>query len=215
MIKLYQDILDDKRQVVFKKLKPLTDYGGVLAGGTAIALQLNHRRSEDFDIFFPGLITDELKQTLFSIIDKPVEKRLDNPRQLTVTDGGGIKTSLVIHEFTPLYQTIKTDSLPLFSLADLASNKAFTLGKRGAWRDYVDLFFMIKSKFVSLPQIIKETKARFREQFSEKLFLEQLVYNKDIVDFNVDYVSEKYNQGEIMAFFENVVKDFLRENILE
>lgn len=215
MTKLYQDVLDDRRQAVFKKLKPLTDYGGVLAGGTAIAMQLNHRRSEDFDIFFPDLITDKLKQTLFSIIDKPIEKRLDNSRQLTVTDGGGIKTTLVIHEFAPLYQTIKTDSLPLFSLADLASNKAFTLGKRGTWRDYVDLFFMIKSKFVPLPQIIKETKARFREQFSEKLFLEQLVYNKDIVDFNVDYVNKKYGQGQIMTFFKNTVKNFLQENVLE
>ena len=213
MIKLYPEILDKPRQEVFKSLRIFTRYGGILAGGTAIALQLNHRRSEDFDIFFPGPITEKLKRTLFSVTEKPIEKRLDNSRQLTITNGQGIKITLVIHEFKPLYNVVKTDSLPLFHLADLASNKAFTVGKRGVWRDYVDLFFLLKSKSASLSQIIKEAEKRFGGQFSAKLFLEQLVYNKDIFDFQIDYIGKKYVPEEVMSFLEKTEKDYLEESV--
>ena len=79
-----------------------------------------------------------------SITEKPISIRLDNSRQLTLSDRDGIKVTLVIHEFAPLYPVIQTGGSPLFHLADLASNKAFTVGKRGVWRDYVDLFYLLK-----------------------------------------------------------------------
>lgn len=214
MTRLYLDVLDKPRQAVFKQLRKLAVYGGVLAGGTAIALQLRHRRSEDFDVFFPVLITDKLKKLLFSITDKPIKTRLDNPRQLTVVNGQGIKITLVIHEFPSLRRIVETSSLPLFNLADLASNKAFTIGKRGVWRDYVDLFFLLKSKSVSLGQIIKEAEKRFGDQFAAKLFLEQLVYREDVVDFKIDYIGKNYTPKEVMLFLEKAVKQYLEEEIL-
>ena len=47
------NILDKKRQEVLKKLSFLKEkeYGFYLAGGTAVALQLGHRDSIDFDFF--------------------------------------------------------------------------------------------------------------------------------------------------------------------
>lgn len=214
MTKLYLDVLDEPRRKVFEKLSVFTRYGGVLAGGTAMALQLNHRRSEDFDIFFPNLITKQLRRKLISITERPINIRLDNSRQLTLSDKDGIKITLVIHEFVPLYPVTRTASLSLFNLSDLASNKAFTVGKRGVWRDYVDLFYLLKLKLVSLEQIIEETEKRFGDLFSAKLFLEQLVYNKDIFDFEIDYIGRKYAPKEVMSFLEKVEKDYLVKNVL-
>ena len=214
MTKLYLDVLDEPRRKVFERLSVFTRLGGVLAGGTAMALQLNHRRSDDFDIFFPSLITNESRRRLISITEKPINIRLDNSRQLTLSDKNGIKVTLVIHEFPPLYPVINTVSLPLFHLADLASNKAFTVGKRGVWRDYADLFYLLKFKLISLEQIIKEAEKRFGDQFSAKLFLEQLVYNKDIFDFRIDYIGKKYTPEEVMSFLEKVEKDYLIKNVL-
>lgn len=214
MTKLYLDVLDKPRREVFKRLNVFTRLGGILVGGTAMALQLNHRRSEDFDIFFPGLITNELRRALLSITEKPINIRLDNDRQLTLSDRNGIKVTLAIHEFAPLYPVVKTAGLPLFHLSDLASNKAFTVGKRGVWRDYVDLFYLLKSRLVSLDQIIKEAEKRFGDQFSAKLFLEQLVYNKDIFDFRIDYIGKKYTPEEVMSFLEKAERNYLRKNVL-
>ena len=98
--------------------------------------------------------------------------------------------------------------------SDLASNKAFTVGKRGVWRDYVDLFYLLKFKLISLEQILKEAEKRFGDQFSAKLFLEQLVYNKDIFDFRIDYIGKKYTPEEVMFFLEKTEKGYLKKNVL-
>ena len=95
-------------------------------------------------------------------------------------------------------------------LADLASNKAFTIGKRGIWRDYVDVFFLLKFKLVSLDQVIEEANKRFEDQFSAKLFLEQLVYTKDIVDFNIDFLGKACLPEEINSYLEDEVKEYIK-----
>ena len=47
---MHLEILDKKRQELLDTLLPyVKDY--VLGGGTALALQLNHRKSFDFDFF--------------------------------------------------------------------------------------------------------------------------------------------------------------------
>jgi len=50
MSKLYIDFFDKNRLCVWEKLKNFKDVG-ILGGGTALALQLNHRISYDFDVF--------------------------------------------------------------------------------------------------------------------------------------------------------------------
>lgn len=50
--KLYLDILDENREAILPLLKNfITDF--YLAGGTALAFQLGHRDSIDFDFFTP------------------------------------------------------------------------------------------------------------------------------------------------------------------
>ena len=78
--------------------------------------------------------------------------------------------------------------------------KAFALGRRAKWKDYVDIYFIIKN-FYSIREISDEANL-FGYQFSEKLFREQLAFHKDI-DYNeeVEYL-EGYavSQEEIKAF---------------
>ena len=56
MSRLYFDILTREQEKTLESLKAFSKYGS-LAGGTALAVQLNHRRSYDFDIFFPEPIS--------------------------------------------------------------------------------------------------------------------------------------------------------------
>lgn len=56
MSKLYFEILTDSQKEVLVLLKEFSKYG-VLAGGTALALQFFHRKSYDLDIFVPKLIS--------------------------------------------------------------------------------------------------------------------------------------------------------------
>lgn len=60
----------------------------------------------------------------------------------------------------------------------------------------------------SLKSVIAETEKRFGGEFNKRLFLEQLLYTKDITDFGIDYINKKYSFEEISNFFENQVKNY-------
>ncbi len=53
--------------------------------------------------------------------------------------------------------------------------KAFALGQRAKWKDYVDLYFIIKDHF-SISQISQKSQEIFGPVFNEKLFRSQLAY---------------------------------------
>lgn len=211
MLKLFFEVLDRKQKDIFLNLGN-TGISGTLSGGTAIALQLKHRKSFDFDVF----LTNPLKKNLILKINKifPKEKirvLADSSNELTFLTGE-TKITYLYFPFPPLYKTIPTSSLPLFSLKDLASNKAYSVGRRGIYRDYVDLFFLLKSG-ISFERIIDDSKKRFGGNFNEKLFLEQLVYFEDLKDFAIGYIGKKYTPFQIRSFFEVEVRKFTKKSI--
>lgn len=93
-------------------------------------------------------------------------------------------------------------------LIQLAAMKAFALGRRSKWKDYVDLYFLLKEKF-TINDITKRSNQIYGELFSEKQFRAQLMYFKDIdyteeVIFLRDFPKEK----TIMKFLTNIALDF-------
>ena len=66
--------------------------------------------------------------------------------------------------------------------------KAYALGRRAKWKDYVDLYVIIRD-YYDIHKIIKRTRHIFGLEFNEKLFRAQLSYFKDI-DYTekVDYL---------------------------
>lgn len=86
------------------------------------------------------------------------------------------------------------------TLLSLAAMKAFALGRRSKWKDYVDLWFILKHHF-SVKEISEEANQLFPGQFSEKLFRGQLSFHKDI-DFSepVEFMGMPVPEEEIKAF---------------
>jgi esterase/lipase superfamily enzyme len=56
--------------------------------------------------------------------------------------------------------------------------KAYTMGRRAKWKDYVDLYFIIRYHY-SIPQICEKAKSIFGA-FHSGQFVEQLAYHEDI-----------------------------------
>lgn len=71
------------------------------------------------------------------------------------------------------------EGIRLPNLLTLAAMKAFALGQRAKWKDYVDLYFIIKDHF-SIGEISKKGKQLFEDNFNEKLFRSQLAYFEGI-----------------------------------
>lgn len=203
-------LLDPKRERVFQKLSGFKQTA-VLGGGTALALQLGHRKSYDFDLFIKQPISSAVKQKVLAAFGKKNLQILnDTSGELTFFTEDGVKVTFLHFPFPPLHPLVVNLLLPLFDIKDLASNKAYLLGRRPSYRDYVDTYFLLKYG-LSLEQIVKEAKKRFEGGFSEKLFLEQLTYFDDLDDFEIEFLKEKkLTPPEVKEFLEKKVENYLR-----
>jgi hypothetical protein len=95
------------------------------------------------------------------------------------------------------------------SLLDLAAMKAYALGRRSKWKDYVDLYFLLKNHF-TISQISDRSNIIFGQLFSEKLFRAQISYFDDI-DFSetVEYLGDAVPENDVKNYLTDVAFDFL------
>jgi len=204
---MHTEILSLEQNVLFPFLKRF-QRSFYLVGGTAIALHLGHRRSIDFDLFaFSELRKSRIKRTLLEIPFNQVPIFEDYDQlHLFINE---VKITFFSYPYK-IEHPIKIDSiLTIPSLLSLAAMKAFALGRRSKWKDYVDLYFIIRD-FYSIEEISVEASRIFTQQFSEKLFREQLAFHKDI-DYTepVEFLVEPVSDEVIRSFLLNVATDIL------
>lgn len=210
----YLDRLDKERQETFDKLKYFSkDF--ILAGGTAMMLQIGHRLSYDFDCFSAVSIRGGLLRNARKIFGESIVIKIDNSDQLTFETPQKVEVTFVLHPYPNLRPPIITPIITIFHLDDLAANKAYTIGRRGAWRDYVDLFFFLKWKLYELKEIISLAAKKFKGEFNDKLFLEQLVYFNDIPLVTTTFLKETYTDDQIKLYLEKQVGEYMERFLRE
>lgn len=152
------------------------DFG--LVGGTAIALHLGHRRSIDFDLFTNKEFQNRrIKRTLARFY-KTGRIIMDSTGEYTVIVNNVKITFLSFPFKIDFFEQLNT-IIKFPDLLTLASMKAYALGRRPKWKDYVDLYFIMKQHF-TVKDIGRQANRIFRFEFNEKLFRSQLSYFKDI-----------------------------------
>jgi hypothetical protein len=170
-----------------------------MVGGTAIALHLGHRRSIDFDLFTQSkLVKSRIKAKLLQIPFDHVTLFEDYDQLHLIINN--VKVTFFSFPY-PIKHPVKVENfISVPSLLTLASMKAFALGRRAKWKDYVDLYFILKDHF-SIEDISKEAELNFGQLYSEKLFREQLAFHKDI-DYSepVEYLIPTVHEDEIKNF---------------
>jgi len=177
MTTLHPEILTKEQKELLPIVKKFyKDFG--LVGGTAIALQIGHRESIDFDMFsFEEFKNVNIKKRILK--SRTISKVIrDEAEQFTFIINGVLLT-FFCYPFEINYEIDFEKTLKIPSLLTLAAMKLFALGRRAKWKDYVDLYFIIKD-FHSVPEIIKQAKSIFKNEFNEKICREQLAYFEDI-----------------------------------
>jgi len=170
-----------------------------LVGGTAIALQIGHRRSIDFDLF--KLAPLKHKAIISKISNYKFQTNITRrvTEQLNVTINH-VKFTFYQYPYNIPATIVFDDLIKMPDLKHLAAINAYALGRRSKWKDYVDLFFLIRYHF-SISEISAKANELFKDMFSEKLFRAQLSYFEDI-DFNeqIEYIIPPIQEDEIKAF---------------
>ncbi|MDP2338416.1 MAG: nucleotidyl transferase AbiEii/AbiGii toxin family protein [Bacteroidota bacterium] len=181
-----------------------------LVGGTAIALYLGHRRSIDFDLFkYSPLKPKSIIQTIsFFPFPYLVTRRVTEQLNVTINE---VKFTFYQYPFKINSSEKLEDKLRLPKLIDLAAMKAYALGRRSKWKDYVDIYFILKENF-SVKQISERATDIFGQLFSEKLFRAQLSYFDDI-DYSepVEYLVLAVPDEEIRSFLTDKATDIFGE----
>lgn len=158
-----------------------------LVGGTAIALYIGHRRSVDFDLFKYSSINHKrnLDKLNASGFDHVVTRRVAEQMNLVVNH---VKITFFQYPFLIEPSTTFESYFRMPSLLHLAAMKAYALGRRSKWKDYVDLYFLLSEHF-TIEEVTASATSLFGELFSEKLFRSQLCYFDD-VDYSeqVDFI---------------------------
>lgn len=192
---LHKQILTQKQTKLLPLVKEFspTFY---LVGGTAIALHIGHRRSIDFDLFTQKTLNrNNIKQTI---------KAHNYQLEVIFEDGDQIQGIISDVRFTffeypyPISAPVDLDNIiKLPNLLTLAAMKAYALGKRAKWKDYVDLYFILIDHH-SYQEVTQQTQKIFGPLFNEKLFRQQLTYYQDVnYSEPIEYLKEAVEQKEI------------------
>jgi len=174
-----------------------------LVGGTAIALQIGHRRSIDFDLFTKSRINRRVLEELIKKNGFKFKTLYQTPQEWTFFIG---EVKITFYQYLhPIEAKLNFENIiRMPSLVYLAAMKAYTLGERAKWKDYVDLFFIFKNHF-TLSEVMQKTSQLFEDAFNEKLFREQLTYYDDInYDEEVEYLVSEPAKAEIKKYLTKI-----------
>ncbi|MEM0517763.1 MULTISPECIES: nucleotidyl transferase AbiEii/AbiGii toxin family protein [Aequorivita] len=172
---LYKQNVDAQLLELLDKLMRSEIFIGFdLVGGTALALQIGHRLSVDIDMFGNSEINElEFNRELSRFGNPLVLKKSKN---IIVYSINGIKVDFVNYRYPLLKKTKKVDSIRLLSLEDIAAMKLNAISGRGSKRDFIDLYFLLKT--FSLKEMIGFYNKKY-EDGSQFLVLKSLTYFED------------------------------------
>ncbi len=202
---MHLEVLNNQQNKLFPWLESFNPNFG-LAGGTALALQIGHRQSIDFDLFSTTEFNNlRLQQKILK--NKKISKTLVNQDGELTIIVKGVKITFLYYPFTINFSVPVEKIISMPDILSLAASKAYTLGRRAKWKDYVDLYFILKY-FYSLTEIITQAQKIFSENFNEKIFRTQLAYFKDI-----DYSEELIYQSGYQVTARTIKKFLINSSL--
>ena len=119
-------------------------YHPVLAGGTALALQLGHRVSVDFDFFTQQEFEPAAVVRAMQAVSTEVHVLQLEPGTAVLTVDT-VKVSLFQYPYSFAEPMESFDGATIAGVLDIAGMKLIATMQRGAKRDFVDLYTVLKT----------------------------------------------------------------------
>ena len=177
------EILPEAQRRLWPELRPATDLGLVLYGGTALALRLGHRASVDFDFFTQAPLDKSLLRERLPFLNDctvlqdeanayTVETLPDSPT------GSAVKLSFFgTIEFGRAGEPERTADgvLEVASLQDLLATKLKVIFQRVEAKDYQDVAAILRSG-TPLEEGLASARELFGNVFSPQECLRTLTY---------------------------------------
>lgn len=205
---MFYDVLSESRKKVLPKLGYFKrDF--YLAGGTGLALQFGHRKSDDFDFFTQHhFATDTLFDKIISTFDQSLKKIQEEQNTLTILISNEIKISFFHYPYPLLDPLIEEFDVKIASVSDIGCMKLSAIVSRATMKDYVDLYFILQK--ISLPDLLKKCQEKLAN-LDINLVLKSLVYYDDIIEEPIIFTpAHKVPFEQIKNFLIDEVKKYIR-----
>ncbi len=172
---LHLETVDTRTWDLLNRLMTVPEFCELyLAGGTALALQVGHRKSIDLDLF-GKFIVDEYR---FSSILKTIGnvRLINQSANIKTYLINNIKTDFVNYPYQWLNSPLVQDGIRLTSKADIAAMKLAAVTGRGTKKDFIDIFILLE--YFTLKEMFQFYCSKFPEG-SEFLVLKSLTWFED------------------------------------
>ena len=200
---MHPEILSKEQKELLVLIKKFSD-DYFLVGGTAIALQIGHRMSIDYDLFTHGRIKRKRIKNILDEFSFPMGKIIYEAEEQLHIPVNEVKITFFSYPYALNHPIKFKNVISMPALLDLAAMKAHALGGRAKWRDYVDLFFILKYHH-SFHEIANRANELFKEFFNVKLFREQLTFFQDVErDQTIQFMTTAVPDEEIQNFLIDV-----------
>jgi hypothetical protein len=165
----WSTVTPEQRRLVEVTSPYVRKWSGYLAGGTAIALRLGHRRSVDLDFFTPkkldadALAVDIRKIARAARLGYELEE--GNKQGSFGARVGRVSVS-VLQGYSQTDDPDVLDSCPIATIGDLATMKVFAIGGRSEKKDFVDLHEIVMADLFSMGELMRLFERKFRRRLT-------------------------------------------------
>lgn len=206
---MHKEILNKKTKRFLDEIaKSKISKNFYLAGGTALALQIGHRKSIDLDWFSKKpFLTKELKKELRKLGKLKIDEEKKDTLNCTLD---GIRLSFFEYPYKVLFSFIRYGKdIKLANIKDIACMKIDAISSRGNKKDFIDIYFILKS--FSLKELLKLFDKKYKGiEYNRLHILKSLTYfeeaEKEPMPRIIDDISWKDIKKEIREKLEDYLE---------
>ena len=110
-----------------------------LVGGTALALQIGHRKSIDLDLFCDSPHDQE---SIVNALPIPYDQFSRSEVFLGV-NVKGVKCDFVKYLYPRIQPLVEIEGIRMASLLEISAMKLWAITRRGSKKDFIDLYFLL------------------------------------------------------------------------
>lgn len=179
--------------------------GFYLAGGTGAALLMRHRRSRDLDFFSPRPFNERL---LAKKLSRAGRFELEKKEEGTVVGlFGHTRVSFFYYPYRLLRRPHRIGGINVVALPDIACMKLDAVSSRGSKKDFIDIYFILKSGY-SLKSLLRYFRKKFSDIHYNMIHVQKgLVYFKDAEHEKMPSMLIPVEWDSVKKFFINEVKN--------
>lgn len=175
----------------------------VLVGGTALSLQIGHRKSVDLDMFTDvDMDTEYLQQQLENDYSNfIITLKRSNTLLSTIN---AVKVDLIRFKYGFQYSTVIENGLRLANIKDIAPMKLDAITGRGKKKDFFDLYFLLNH--FTLPELLDLYQAKYQHTTLFHVIRSINYFTEAENDVNPDVLDKKVTWGKVKKTIANEIR---------